>query len=91
MPKRDERWEFMWGYIGEPDYDIEYDCPRPGEWVEFRMEVRYKGMTWYSVHQIATKDLEDLNFRLETERWLLDKMVTQIDERLDEVDAKAQS
>lgn len=81
---RDKRWENVWGYIGEPEYDIDADWPSKNyEWVEFRIEIEYDGMQFYRKFRTTNQDLDDMAIpRVETERWLLDKMVDALDKAL---------
>lgn len=82
----DERWAKMRASIGVPDYDI-LD-PAPDEWyknvLEFRIEVHYDGMTYWSV-QYVDREILPLG-QIDIYAFVLNEMIKMIDERLDEHD-----
>lgn len=76
----DERWKKMSASIGEPDYDIDEDWPKPGEWTEFWLEVHYSGQMFYCKQLLTTSDLEELTANdLQIEKWIFNEMIKMID------------
>ena len=81
--ERDIRWAQVTASIGEPDYDIVEAWPPPGKYLQYRIEVRYQGWTYWQTQLVDIEMTEDDDLPWDgAERDLLDAMVIQIDERL---------
>lgn len=82
----DERWEKVWASVGPPDFDI--DDPGPEgyytEVLQFRIEVVYEDMYYWVVQRIHKQDIAAVKPEINVWKFLMNEMVSQMDERLPE-------
>lgn len=82
----DKRWEKVEAHFGDPynyRYEIDYDWPRKGEWLEVEFCVPYKGQQFLSRHWFAAEDKETMVDWNGVVRMVMNLMVENIDKSID--------
>lgn len=81
----DSRWENVSAYVGPPQGYINDGEGNEDFWanyIEFLIEVRFDGQVFYFKMYVDKRDLNDA--RVDTYKWVLNKMVDQVDYYIDE-------
>ena len=82
MIVRDPRWENVWAYVlPKNEVDRFFDESRLDGLIQFRIEIVYDGVRYWQNQIIHENDFDYTDFN--AYKFILDKMVEQLDKRLD--------